>query len=440
MYVQEHKMQKLKFFSLSLLSLLLLFSANQAWSCSMYKITVGDKTMVGCNEDAWRTSPRIWFEIGDGTTSYGAAFTGSRYDGSNGFAPQSGMNEFGLCFSRLAASPPKENPTSSVIKKTINNPTQYLKDILHNCKTVAEVQSYIEAYDYSFFNEDVFIYIDQSGDYLVVEPYCLTLGHEPTYVLSNFCPSCTPQAKALKLDRYLKGVTFLQNKQDSSLSFCTALSDTMHVCRARNGDGTLLTSIWDLKNGIVTLYFYHNYKNYIQFNIKDEIAKGNHQLEIPALFPPNKEFERLATYSIPQNNRNMMLFLIFCAGLFAVSAFYFIFSFFESRRTSKYPYVKLLLVPLNLMLLYYMYVLARNINLFYFDAPYQDVEFSLLNLAAYLPFLLILLIIPLWLFNIKILKEKSWMLFPRLLFTFNNAVYIVLICLFAYWGFYSVVG
>jgi hypothetical protein len=58
----------------------------------MYKVTKYGKTVVGCNEDAWRTSPRIWFETAGSNTKYGAAFTGSRFDGSNGFAPQSGMN------------------------------------------------------------------------------------------------------------------------------------------------------------------------------------------------------------------------------------------------------------------------------------------------------------------------------------------------------------
>jgi len=36
-----------------------MFSTHSAHSCSMYKITIGDKTMVGYNEDAWRITPRI---------------------------------------------------------------------------------------------------------------------------------------------------------------------------------------------------------------------------------------------------------------------------------------------------------------------------------------------------------------------------------------------
>jgi hypothetical protein len=69
----------------------------------------------------------------------------------------------------------------------------------------------------------------------------------------------------------------------------------MHVCRKRNGDGTLLTAIWDLKNGTTNLFFYHDYNNSVQFNLKTELLKGDHIIEIPSLFPVNTEFERFAT-------------------------------------------------------------------------------------------------------------------------------------------------
>ena len=52
------------------------------------------------------------------------------------------------------------------------------------------------------------------------------------------------------------GVEFLKTKVDTTLQFYSALSDTMHVCRPKIGDGTLLTSIWDLNALHVDLFFY----------------------------------------------------------------------------------------------------------------------------------------------------------------------------------------
>ena len=92
--------------------------------------------------------------------------------------------------------------------------------------------------------------------------------------------------------QYVNGTAFLKNKIDSSVAFCTALSDTMHVCRKKHGDGTLLTSISDLNDGFTYLYFYHDYSHRVKINLKEELAKGNHSVEITSLFPPNEEFKK----------------------------------------------------------------------------------------------------------------------------------------------------
>ena len=72
--------------------LLLLSPLRSAQACSMYKVTAEGKTMVGSNYDSWLEQPRIRFE----TNGYGAAFSGARPDGSNGYAPQTGFNEYGM--------------------------------------------------------------------------------------------------------------------------------------------------------------------------------------------------------------------------------------------------------------------------------------------------------------------------------------------------------
>jgi len=131
-------MTKSKFLPLTLTVFILVFLSYNASSCSMYKVTVNNKTTVGTNFDAYYLTPRIWFENGKDTESLGAVLQEEDLNGSNGFAPQSGMNEYGLAFSRLAAPPPQMEKPVTAGKRTITNPTNYLKDILHTCKTVDE--------------------------------------------------------------------------------------------------------------------------------------------------------------------------------------------------------------------------------------------------------------------------------------------------------------
>jgi cytochrome c oxidase subunit IV len=402
----------------------------------MYKITKNGKTFVGCNHDAWLTTPHIWFEIGSLNSPYGAAFTGARYDGENGYAPQSGMNEYGLVFSRLSSYHPEIKNLNNKLK--ITNPTFYLKDILHICKTVEDVKRYIEKYDQSYFIEDVFIYIDKTGKYIIVEPYKIIEGNDASYVLSNFCPSITSKDNANRLERYKNGVAFLDNKLETNLEFCKKVSDTMHVCRDKVGDGTLLTSIWNNNDGTVNLYFYHNYEKTVQFNIKEELAKGNHILKIDTLFPKNKEFENLATYKIPHNNNSIRFFLLFSGLFFIVSSCYFLINYFRTKNRNKYNYIKLFIVPFGFLLFYYMFILNTNINIFYFSAPYYDSYNSLISMASYLPYVLLAVIIPLLVINCKVIKEKYWSKLAIAVLTTNNLLYLILIGFFIYWRFYFI--
>lgn len=418
---------------LLIVTFLLILSSKDLRSCSAYKVTVDNHTILGVNFDTWTAHPKIWFE----TRGYGSVFNGANYD-EGGLRPQSGMNEYGLAFGTLATyTPPnrKEMPN----KKQIISRVNYLKDILHSCKTVEEVKAYIEQYDHGSLPNDVFIYTDKSGKYLIVEPFTITIGNENKYVLANFCPSTINDFSSIKQQRYINGVTFLKNKIDTSLAFCTALSDTMHVCRKKLGDGTLLTSIWSLSNGEVHLFFYHDYNHKVKFDLKNELAKGDHLIEISSLFPANPEYQKLLDFKTPANNNYIDKFILVCFMLFLFSILYFVIDYFRNRKT-KYSYCKLLLAALSTFMAYYMSVLVREPNIFYFPAPYKSNQFILIDIASYLPFLILLLIIPLVTININVIKKNLWQTFSKLLFTLNNFAYIILIVLFFYWGLYDVIN
>lgn len=411
------------------LAFLVLFHTERAHTCSMYKVTKDGKTFVGCNEDAWRTSPRIWFETAGKSAIYGAAFTGSRFDGSNGYAPQSGMNESGLSFSRLASFTPRRGTKGK--KPPILNQTNFLKHVLHSCRTVEEVQRYVCQFDRSTFMEDVLIYIEKSGKYLIVEPYSTQIGYENTYVLSNFCPSITSQKEALKLNRYRKGIELLNSKVDTTLVFLRSLSDSMHVCRPKIGDGTLLTSIWNLNDGKIHLYFYHDYRKSRTFDLRDELQKGDHLFSIDDLFPINAEFEKLGTYITTKNTVWMMLSMMAFSFILFFLAVCFLISFM--RKKDQNNYVKMLLSILGFVLSFYVFILCTHQNIFYFPAPYEDRFSKLVSLAAYVPNILGLIILPLIYWNFLVMKAKSWTFITRNLFLLNILIYVILLCFFLYW-------
>ncbi len=418
----------------------MLYFGESSLACSMYKLTAYGHTMVGCNEDAWRSSPHIWFVQAKKDQSYAACFTGSRRVGPNRYTPQSGMNAQGLVFSRLVAFHPKEN-TDLSNKKKVPAEAEYLTHILQSCATIDEVKNYIDAYDHSVFIDDVFMYVDCSGDYLIVEPYKLIEGNDASYVLSNFCPSITSNELARKQLRYKNGVDFIKkNKVQASLDFCRDLSDTMHVCRKRNGDGTLLTSIWDTENNLVNLYFYHDYDTNIQFNISEESAKGDHMLSIPDLFPINAEFEHFKQYKTPFNVNALRVGLVWIAGILCLCSLYLLISLFRQNRGFSFTWIKAVFAIINILLVAYLFVLATTIGVYYFDAPYRSMNSVWVSLSSYLPMLLLLLIVPIGIFGLRFLKSAHVTRGIIKVLQFNYAIYLLLLVAFGYWGLFGILN
>lgn len=427
-----------KFHLVLLVTLALTIFQNKSMACSMYKLTVDAKTMVGCNHDTWLTTPKIWFESAKHKNEYGTVFTGSRIVAPNRTTPQSGMNTAGLVFSRLTSYYPEQNnPFSKRLK--ITNEADYLAEILHKCATVKEVKKHIEQFDHSFFLNDVFIYIDSLGDYLIVEPYKLIEENSPKYVLANFCPSITDNTQARKLERYRNGEDFLRaNTAIASIDFCTTLSDTMSVCRNRNGDGTLITSIFDTKEKKVGIYFYHNFDTLVQYNLTDELSKGDHSLNIPEIFPSNAEFERLVNFKTPSNSVALRILLVLIAGLLALISFaLFISQIRKNQNSSLSPRSILVISLLNILLIGYIVVLITNNSIFYFDVPYEHYSSSLISASSYTPFLLVLSFIPFVTFTRNRLKSDKTKFWIKSTLVLNNIAYFILVLGFGYWGLYN---
>jgi hypothetical protein len=196
------------------------------------------------------------------------------------------------------------------------------------------------------------------GDYLIVEPYKLIEGNNPTYVLANFCPSITDNQQARKLKRYRDGEDFLKTHKAVPFDrpFCTTLSETMSVCRSRNGDGTLITSIFDTKKQKASIYFYHNYDTLVQYNLTDELSKGDHSFNLPEIFPKNPEFERLVSFKTPANSVELRVLLVLIAGLLALISFALFISQIrkKTKTTSLSPKSVLLISLLNIILITYI--------------------------------------------------------------------------------------
>jgi len=424
---------------------LLLFTfliAATALPCSMYKVTVGDKTMVGNNEDSWRLTSRIWFEQGR-EGRYGVAYVG--YSDKNG--PDGAVNEHGLAFDAFTMPHRPGVPPRDRLKKDFMYDD--LVPIMQQCKTVDEVYAYLQPLNLNtlngspLFNGGMLLFVDRTGRYLTVECDSMIVGNDDRFVLANFSPAHTKDLGTVQMERYRKGARFIKNKIDTSVAYCTALSDTMSVHRPKAGDGTLYTTIYDLKQGLIHTYFFHDYQNRITFNLRHELAKGDHAYNFADLFPNNAGYQKFVRYKTPQNTPALFAFLVLCEVLFLLSAVYFAVVSVRGALRGNVPkpafaYLRPPLALLCLCMWYHAFTLTRNQSIFYYPAPYYyEGNFLVTNLTSYLPFVLLVCIVPLLVVNVGIFRKKAWGRFSKWLLAADNVVFLILMGLFWYWGLFS---
>ncbi len=292
-----------------LIALVFLLTTNSTlvFSCTVSKITMHGKTLFGNNEDYLNPNTRIWFEpsetvdikMFESNVEYWKLNTeiwfgkekkatyGTIYVGQDNMIPEGGINEAGLVFDFLGTNF-KEVKN---FKGKKDFPSGFEKYILGTCSSVEEVESILKQYDLRFLETTIWFFADKTGKYLIIEGDSLIIGNDPYYIQSNFYPSLTQNLDDIDIPYYQKGRSFLDNRQDTSINFCTSLMDTMH--QDWGFGGTLYTTIYDLNEGVIYLYFNHDFKTHVKFNIVDELKKGKRILSIPELFPDNIEGHKL---------------------------------------------------------------------------------------------------------------------------------------------------
>jgi hypothetical protein len=308
------------------ISFILLFVSGEASACSMCKITKGDRTFVGNNEDAWGLNPKIWFEASRGNT-LGVAYVGHK----NNF-PQGGMNEAGLVYDGFTLYPKEK--LNALGMKSIPDISQFVRYIMQKCRTVEDVEKVAKQYNRTPINGAMFLFVDAHGNYMIMEADTLIMGNEPNFVLVNFRPSEITNPEEVKISRYHKGLNLLNRTSDTSLGFCASVMDTMKACRRELGDGTLYTSVYDLNKKVIRIYFYHNYASFFDFDLNRELSKGNHAIYFEDIFDKNREYEKLKNYYTPINNNILKYFL----GI--ISFITIIFTLFFSFKLLKFFFSK----------------------------------------------------------------------------------------------------
>jgi len=257
----------LTFISL-LVTMAFVFSSN-SYGCSMVKLTKNGKTVVGNNEDQMNPNTRIWFENGK-NGGYGVV-----YVGFDNLFPQGGMNEAGLVFDGFTQS---FRVVTDTIGKLKCSSRDLPKKVMQECATVEEAKSLLNRYNRSFWSASVLRFVDKTGKYLYVDGDSLIIGEKAFFVQTNVRPYENKRCWRLE-----KATRLLENSFDASVGFCTSVMDSVH--QATKWGGTIYTSVYDLNEGKIHLFYFYDFQHEVTFDLKEELKKGDRVLNMPELFP-----------------------------------------------------------------------------------------------------------------------------------------------------------
>lgn len=239
----------------------------------MYKITKDGKTIIGNNEDWITPNTQIWFE-NEGTDTYSVMYVGFM-----DFA-QGAINEAGLVVDGFAtASLPIENSNG----KTKVSLDTALLTVMQTMSTVEAVKTYYEGLDLGEMARYQLVFIDRSGTYLIIEGDEMIMGDESEKTFSNFYYSQISSKKEIQLPYYQKGIEFIDStKAEVTLDYC---SNVMKNMIQSDITATQYSTIYDLAEMKVRVYYHHDFNDYIELDLNEEFEKEDYKTMMADLFP-----------------------------------------------------------------------------------------------------------------------------------------------------------
>ena len=249
-----------------------------AYACTAFMASDSDTVLVGNNEDYNIPHTRVWF-IPAENGQYGRVYFG--YDN---WRPQGGMNDQGLFFDALITEPIE-------IINSKNKPIfkgDLFDTFLAECATVNEVLDLFDNYNLEFMSEYQLFFADKTGDSVIIEGDHTIRKTGSYQIASNFLQSQVGENR-YPCEWYKGGCLRFQTAEmmlkDHRIVSVEHFRNILEATHQNTlGTRTLYSNIYDLKRGLIYLYYLHNFDNEVIINLKEELIMGSHYYELPALF------------------------------------------------------------------------------------------------------------------------------------------------------------
>jgi hypothetical protein len=267
--MRMHTNKRITFFLY--LNLMLLPMGTRVYPCTIFYLANDSVVLAGNNEDWEDPLPIMWFYPSSGSKNGWIKF-----GWGSGF-PQGGMNEHGL-FWDATSGPRLEMPDSESTKEKYSGPL--MQKIIEECATVEEAIDVFSRYYCEDQYKAQYLVGDSRQQAIIDEGDSIIHMDKGSLILTNFYHS-HPELGGYPCWRYDIASEMIAN----SSAYTTFLVGSILSATHQEGKyPTQYSQIYDPQNCTIYLFYYHNYKEYIFLDLKEELGKGYRSYEIPALF------------------------------------------------------------------------------------------------------------------------------------------------------------
>ena len=274
-----------KYIYISLLSLvIILISTITSRASSAFMAAKEDKILTGRNGD-WNNLNASMLVLPASEGKYGRIFLGA--EGSGGFINTTGMNDQGLWYGATSLYDGGALPERNDIKNYYNKPTwpyELIEKIMEECTTIDEAIEIFETYFEPYWTGHYLI-VDKNGNSVIVEfgeNDVVFIRKKNNYqVMTNFPNADTLNARWYNCYRYKTAESMLASGGEISTDLFRTICDAVHQ---EGPSPTSLSTVYDLINGNLCVYYFYNYEEVLVLNLNEELAKGENYYRIPEYF------------------------------------------------------------------------------------------------------------------------------------------------------------
>ncbi len=268
-----------------------------ASGCTVFTVSKGGRVFFGGNDDYVNPDSYYWVDPG-GAQGYGAVWIGPPDN------VQQGVNAKGLAYDANGLPRVNVNPHTERLP-VVGGYSSYPIHILHECATVEEVIAWVNKHQWHSYMHDQMQFADATGDAVLISAGAdgeVVFTRKPPgdgfLVSTNFNVANPANNYGYPCARYTTAQWLLGElvRRDAPLAAPDAAQvlDAVHT-EAMTG-WTLESLVADLPNGIVYLYYFHQFDKPIVLTVADEIAGARAAGPLGKLFPEGVQQEAARRY------------------------------------------------------------------------------------------------------------------------------------------------